>query len=624
MREPQDSESHGAGHSGNQGNSSEGPGPSYQPQPSSYAFQDQYSTLPQSHLSHLTLPRGSIQHVPHGGFASHDQFPAFNMAAITATIPQYTPSESRMSGASPLATTYDHQHVAQYSGQPQPLYAVGHAHSGHYPNLLCQGHMSATSSYTSYSVHQQRPCPSYLPQTPQYGYYVSAQYGPQILPAQQYARAHGRKASIPHGQIQYAPTGADSPLLLGYPDKYSGAITYSTDSPNQPNLNQTNTIQIASHPSPESMNSTPRGPPRKPKQSGHALWVGNLPPGTNVTDLKDHFSRDATTDIESLFLISKSNCAFVNYRTETSCTAAMHRFHDSRFYGVRLVCRLRRSAAPTSGVPTGPSAMSDGRASGPSPDLTSMSSETVVDIAQEGKNPIAGMVNGETTTNRMPEKFFIVKSLTMQDLEQSVQNGIWATQSHNEQALNTAYATADNVYLIFSANKSGEYFGFARMASPISSDASQLLSSLPKSTATAIADAPRSIPTPATEHAPKGKIIDDSARGTIFWEADLSGSENEEEDATEEEDNSTKDIDNGDIAADQEWGKAFKVEWISTNRLPFFKTRGLRNPWNANREVKIARDGTELETGIGRRLIQMFPRGHSSSPMGGAVGSRAY
>src|SRR3954471_10827909 len=83
-----------------------------------------------------------------------------------------------------------------------------------------------------------------------------------------------------------------------------------------------------------SLGSIPRGPPRKPKQSGHALWVGNLPPGTTVAELKDHFSREATKDIESLFLISKSNCAFVNYRTEGACAAAMQRFHDSRLHGV--------------------------------------------------------------------------------------------------------------------------------------------------------------------------------------------------------------------------------------------------------------------------------------------------
>jgi hypothetical protein len=37
------------------------------------------------------------------------------------------------------------------------------------------------------------------------------------------------------------------------------------------------------------------------------------------------------------------------------------------------------------------------------------------------------------------ERYFIVKSLTLQDLESSVRNGIWATQSHNEETLNKAY-----------------------------------------------------------------------------------------------------------------------------------------------------------------------------------------
>lgn len=40
---------------------------------------------------------------------------------------------------------------------------------------------------------------------------------------------------------------------------------------------------------------------------------------------------------------------------------------------------------------------------------------------------------------KVKEKFFIVKSLTVEDLELSVRNGIWATQAHNETALNKAY-----------------------------------------------------------------------------------------------------------------------------------------------------------------------------------------
>jgi hypothetical protein len=161
------------------------------------------------------------------------------------------------------------------------------------------------------------------------------------------------------------------------------------------------------------------------------------------------------------------------------------------------------------------------------------------------------------------------------------------------------------VYLIFSANKSGEYFGYARMTSPILEETAQLISPAPRPDNILDApDVPKSIPTPATEWAPKGKIIDDSARGTIFWEAELSDAETEEQ-ASEKED---RKIEGDNPAVAQSWGKPFKIEWLSTNRLPFYRTRGLRNPWNANREVKIARDGTELEPSVGDRLVQMFHR----------------
>jgi RNA recognition motif-containing protein len=169
--------------------------------------------------------------------------------------------------------------------------------------------------------------------------------------------------------------------------------------------------------------SAPRGPPRKPKQSGHALWVGNLPPATSVIDLKDHFSRDATRDIESVFLIAKSNCAFVNYKSEEACAAAVTRFHDSRFHGVRLVCRLRKGV-------TVPGSSQPPPASSPNPNLNFTAPE-----AADGD----GTASPTRKRPRVPERFFIVKSLTVEDLEGSRQSGVWATQTHNEVTLNEAY-----------------------------------------------------------------------------------------------------------------------------------------------------------------------------------------
>jgi hypothetical protein len=415
--------------------------------------------------------------------------------------------------------------------------------------------------------------------------------------------------SFPMG---YGPSG-------GYPDMSTSTVrhahknTTDTASPDQYARRTSET--------PATIPSLPRGPPRKPKQSGHALWVGNLPPAATVTDLKDHFSRDATTDIQSLFLISKSNCAFVNYKSEAACVAAMNRFHDSRFHGVRLVCRLRRGSTSTASASATnePSKAATDQDNAPKAAITSTSNESPDPIIVGGAPTAQAEANNsvaQTTapTMKVPEKFFIVKSLTLQDLEASVRNGIWATQSHNESTLNEAFGAAENVYLIFSANKSGEYFGYARMCSEIAGEAVPTSSSTPSPQPPASNDGPKSIPTPATETAPRGRIIDDSARGTIFWEAEVN----------DEEESGSPDKGSEEGGDGQDLGRPFKIEWISTARLPFYRTRGLRNPWNANREVKIARDGTELEPSIGKRLVQMFHRPAHAPPHPMQAGGMQY
>lgn len=185
------------------------------------------------------------------------------------------------------------------------------------------------------------------------------------------------------------------------------------------------------------------------------------------------------------------------------------------------------------------------------------------------------------------------------------------------------FQTAENVYLVFSANKSGEYFGYARMLSPINDDPAAAIEFAPKAQATTDLDLPKAIPTEATEFAPKGRIIDDSARGTIFWEAERDDNTLEIPVQDGEEGNSSGPGSTGDASSVQSesgkaetkaWGKPFKLEWLSTTKLPFYRARGLRNPWNSNREVKIARDGTELEPSVGRRLIGLFNRVQSPAP----------
>ena len=319
------------------------------------------------------------------------------------------------------------------------------------------------------------------------------------------------------------------------------------------------------------------------------MWVGNLHPTTSIIALRDHFSQGATNDIESVFFIARSTCAFVNYKSEDACRSALARFHGSRLQANSLVCRIRRDSTVGNGV------MSSNSSNGSPTDTVSTSSITSRDAEQAPTTPVIVGVQStssstpiiapdntpETEPPRVAEKFFVLKSLTMQDLETSIEQQSWMTQPHNEEVLDKAFREAKTVYLIFSANRSREYFGFARMTSSISSEAM----SSPINRSQAPEKGPQGWPlkctyTPATSSAPKGRIVDDSARGTLFWEAcppDADDSSGDDSPASKGQ----EDV--------QATGKTFSIEWLCVRKLPFFRTRGLRNPWNANREVSQSR-----------------------------------
>ncbi|ODV89598.1 hypothetical protein CANCADRAFT_20446, partial [Tortispora caseinolytica NRRL Y-17796] len=304
--------------------------------------------------------------------------------------------------------------------------------------------------------------------------------------------------------------------------------------------------------------SLPRGPPRKPKQSGHALWVGNLPAGATVLEIRDIFAADG---IESVFLISKSFCAFVNYQTEAQAAAALEKFKSAPviLHGAELVARFRRD---------------------PSTNPNNSRNSGHTDWAQ---------------TRPFANSYFIIKSLTLEDLDLSLRLGVWATQPHNEPVFNEAFEKSDNVYLIFSANKSGEYYGYARMLSKIVNAPLEVRVAQDALFADSDdTDLPKMMQTQPGDNIPSGRVVDDSVRGTMFWEA--LKDPNEETSPGREE---GQDV-------DKTWGMPFKIKWESTNKIPFFRTRYLRNSWNSNLEVKIARDGTEVEPHVGASLLELF------------------
>jgi hypothetical protein len=146
--------------------------------------------------------------------------------------------------------------------------------------------------------------------------------------------------------------------------------------------------------------------------------------------------------LQSLFLISRSNCAFANFKDEAICAAAQAKMHDSRFQNVGLVSRLPRSSIGTStsvSALTGPVALMHPNpvlAYTPSPESGSKSKEVGEEVNKQ-----------QCDDSSLPkDKYFVLKSLTVEDLELSVHSGIWATQLHNEEVLNKAYQVCCLLY----------------------------------------------------------------------------------------------------------------------------------------------------------------------------------
>ncbi|RAL06279.1 putative YT521-B-like splicing factor [Aspergillus ibericus CBS 121593] len=541
--------------------------------PSSLNMRDMRSSLPgyQSHSilyeqHHIQQPYVPTAH-PHGVIYAMPPLPSYPGATISANMTYNTPFNQVY--APYLQQQHEDLHMSHGATGYQSLVP----HSPSHLNV----HIPAQASVYGLNYYSQTAYTTALGHGP----------GPPTTPSSVQMQLRVQTQNMQGPTIKVASGLGKENRQRRLDMEYDVSKTIVDGStPMRPIPVQTSSADSTSH---SSVSSAPRGPPRKPKQSGHALWVGNLPPGTNIVDLKDYFSQGATKELESVFLISKSNCAFINYKTEAACAAALSRFNDSRFHGARLVCRLRQGIVS-------PGSNSD--SIGPSTPILYHDGEA----KQSNTELERTAADGRLSRTRVPNRYFIVKSLTVDDLELSRQSNIWATQTHNEEQLNDAYENADDVYLIFSANKSGEYYGYARMMSPIQDDESLTLEMPPRLDNIPEPEAPDVTPTPATSTAPDGRIINDTARGTIFWEAESS----EDESGMSKEKAINEGVEEPTEIGAQLIGKPFRIRWLSTTRVPFHRTRGLRNPWNSNREVKIARDGTEIEPEVGSKLLQLF------------------
>ncbi|KAJ3825375.1 YT521-B-like domain-containing protein [Lentinula raphanica] len=702
-----------------QRHASEGASPGFASQPMfSHPSQGSSPSPPMSSpsTSQNTTPpyptHGQFHSLRYPSSMSPSQYP-YSHHSYSPSSHSYSPSPVYQSQYAPAPYPPHFTSPAEVEGQGTWWYlphaaSTAPSYPGHYPMNYSPVHQEIENAYPASPIASSSVAPNYP---------ISPVHSPALLnPARKPSSSHAASG----GASPASPSPAPAPSSSKHPP---------SDKPSA-------SMRRPYHPNPPS------------HRSEWVMWAGNVPSDATHDELWRFFTQtddqSVSAGVVSIFLISRSSCAFVNYESEAHLKAAIAKYngvplrsHDPRC--PRLVCRVRkidddlkagvggqrgvgmhtkwlreqREKAKGKRKATDQSDQSDFDDSSSS--IAALSTSLPSDDEVRPPHPKAthssssgsyASTNSSLLTRHFPKRYFILKSLSQYDLDLSVQKGLWATQKHNEGILDQAYRTSNEVFLIFGVNKSGEFYGYAKMAGPVrkgeqrvswatraDSSASSRSSlspitnrapvsdTIPEEPSSPLASSPgarnffperenrmvEASPAPVTpaqdselhqespapllakasvasapaelgsQHhritmsTPSTKLslgnrlrysaqtqlydsvsedfeLDESApyramRGESSEQSldeDLSrlrlGSVGEEK----EEDGPERTLDE----KPESWGEAFKVEWICTDRLPFFRTRHLRNPWNHDREVKVSRDGTELEPSVGEQLLQ--------------------
>ncbi|KAG6854298.1 hypothetical protein C0991_008547 [Blastosporella zonata] len=600
--------------------------------------------------------------------------------------------------------------------------------------------------YTTTAPYQQGYSPS-PPQTDSQGWWYTSH--PSVMSPPQQFDVGSYQTSYPspytmHPQVDHYQAASSPPMSPVASPTYVRLISPATveASSEATGKSKKPLIRRSYHPNPPA------------HRSEWVMWAGNVPSDAAQDELWRFFTSFPaptsevanTSGVLSIFLISRSSCAFVNYEAEHYLVQAIEHFNGQPLHPgdakcPKLVCRIRKKdddlKAGVGGqrgfgmhlrwIQEQKARAAEGKDVLPSSDVSEDSDTSIIfqpEISslsissnddpshQRPRLSSSGSGSGSyTSTNSsllmrfFPQRYFILKSLSQSDLDLSTEKGLWATQKHNEGILDQAYRTSQDVFLIFSVNKSGEFYGYARMCGPIrrgahkvswatrASDSASSGSPLPLSAGRAdnkgrspdsagqlqgsqnniffspsadrfVDNSPlpqaeqkqESGPTgfpnvgaknvqsaPAelgaahdriTLRAPMMKFSFDQSAVNKMQAAQAPEDEEfkldpsapvrairagsgpaetsiptlemvAEEDGGKggEDGGHGTDVRKGDGGERDEWGESFKIEWLSTEKISFQKTRHIRNPWNHDREVKVSRDGTELEPGVGRRLL---------------------
>ncbi|OAP65180.1 hypothetical protein AYL99_01152 [Fonsecaea erecta] len=182
--------------------------------------------------------------------------------------------------------------------------------------------------------------------------------------------------------------------------------------------------------------------------------------------LRDYFSEPAPWDLLSVSYNPDARYAFVNFSSESARLSAIRQAAARLFEGRRLDCRIRHEAQSRSTkVDYGLNSRVNKR-----PLFNGSSAASCCDRATKSlRSKVEEFANFPEADRSSwgREKYFILKSFSLDALYQSLETGRWHVPKRHVERLNHAFQTASKVYLIFSVNGSGCFFGYATMRSEI-------------------------------------------------------------------------------------------------------------------------------------------------------------
>lgn len=307
---------------------------------------------------------------------------------------------------------------------------------------------SSTSSMSSMSSSSSVAAPSFqMPYyTPQYqtdsktqyrsprnamALYQQNPYNPYVQPYLSNSIYQGYQAPPLSPHYATSPTSYDSIFLTPQSSIFASYLQ-SIQTPQTGSLQHQNVLPSSNRSKftqgmislPAPLMAIPRGPPKKPKQSNFALWVGNLPSNTTLIELCGLFG---TSGIQSIFLIQRTLCAFVNYNSQASLDDGIAAFErrGSSIRENKLVIKVKLSSRIST------------------QNYYTDDDPAVKDLAIDDES------SNELGSKESSDQYFICKSLTVEDLYASIRLGLWSTQSHNQALFNEAYKVSSFFLLVY-------------------------------------------------------------------------------------------------------------------------------------------------------------------------------